>query len=58
MHAVVVEKILRVQPDVKKLYLLVRAPDNAAARQRVLHEVPYICCTFIYSLYYIDMMYI
>ncbi|OQU84474.1 hypothetical protein SORBI_3004G060700 [Sorghum bicolor] len=35
----VVEKILRVQPDVKKLYLLVRAPDNAAARQRVLHEI-------------------
>ncbi|KAG0531948.1 hypothetical protein BDA96_04G065900 [Sorghum bicolor] len=35
----VVEKILRVQPDVKKLYLLVRAPDDAAARQRVLHEI-------------------
>ncbi|WVZ77690.1 hypothetical protein U9M48_025530 [Paspalum notatum var. saurae] len=34
-----VEKILRVQPDVKRLYLLVRAPDDAAAEQRVLHEV-------------------
>ncbi|KAG0531949.1 hypothetical protein BDA96_04G066000 [Sorghum bicolor] len=34
-----VEKILRVQPDVKKLYLLVRAPDDAAAQQRVLHEI-------------------
>ncbi|KAF8759268.1 hypothetical protein HU200_010304 [Digitaria exilis] len=34
-----VEKILRVQPGVKRLYLLVRAPDDAAAEQRVLHEV-------------------
>ncbi|WVZ77692.1 hypothetical protein U9M48_025531 [Paspalum notatum var. saurae] len=34
-----VEKILRVQPDVKKLYLLVRATDDAAAEQRVLHEI-------------------
>uniref|UniRef100_A0A0Q3R6M8 Fatty acyl-CoA reductase n=1 Tax=Setaria italica TaxID=4555 RepID=A0A0Q3R6M8_SETIT len=33
-----VEKILRVQPDVKKLYLLVRVSDNTAAEQRVLHE--------------------
>jgi fatty acyl-CoA reductase len=39
MHAVVVEKILRVQPDVKKLYLLVRAPNDAATQQRVLHEI-------------------
>nr|GEY63161.1 gland-specific fatty acyl-CoA reductase 1 [Tanacetum cinerariifolium] len=29
-----VEKILRVQPNVKKLYLLVRAPDATAALQR------------------------
>jgi fatty acyl-CoA reductase len=36
---VLVEKILRVQPGVKKLYLLVRAPDDAAAHQRVLQEV-------------------
>ncbi|WVZ64480.1 hypothetical protein U9M48_013987 [Paspalum notatum var. saurae] len=34
-----VEKILRVQPNVKRLYLLVRAPDDAAAEQRVLDEV-------------------
>uniref|UniRef100_A0ACD6AMG7 Uncharacterized protein n=1 Tax=Avena sativa TaxID=4498 RepID=A0ACD6AMG7_AVESA len=34
-----VEKILRVQPDVKKLYLLVRAPDAASAEQRVLSKV-------------------
>ncbi|XP_015691412.2 fatty acyl-CoA reductase 1-like [Oryza brachyantha] len=34
-----VEKILRVQPNVRKLYLLVRAPDAAAAEQRVLNEV-------------------
>ncbi|VAI00662.1 unnamed protein product [Triticum turgidum subsp. durum] len=34
-----VEKILRVQPDVKKLYLLVRAPDVASAEQRILTQV-------------------
>ncbi|TVU10232.1 hypothetical protein EJB05_43746 [Eragrostis curvula] len=34
-----VEKMLRVQPDLRKLYLLVRAPDDAAAEQRVLDEV-------------------
>ncbi|XP_037432040.1 uncharacterized protein LOC119298835 isoform X1 [Triticum dicoccoides] len=34
-----VEKILRVQPAVKKLYLLVRAPDATSAEQRVLSEV-------------------
>ncbi|KAK3157160.1 hypothetical protein QOZ80_2AG0116980 [Eleusine coracana subsp. coracana] len=35
----VVEKILRVQPDVKQLYLMVRAPNNASAKKRVLTEV-------------------
>ncbi|KAM0828892.1 hypothetical protein ACQ4PT_067238 [Festuca glaucescens] len=34
-----VEKILRVQPDVKRLYLLVRAPDAVSAEQRVLSQV-------------------
>ncbi|TKW34624.1 hypothetical protein SEVIR_2G317800v4 [Setaria viridis] len=34
-----VEKILRVEPGVKKLYLLVRAPDDVAAEQRMLHEI-------------------
>uniref|UniRef100_A0A8R7Q090 Fatty acyl-CoA reductase n=2 Tax=Triticum urartu TaxID=4572 RepID=A0A8R7Q090_TRIUA len=34
-----VEKILRVQPDVKKLYLLVRAPDAASAEQRIQTQV-------------------
>ncbi|XP_010535677.1 PREDICTED: fatty acyl-CoA reductase 1-like [Tarenaya hassleriana] len=36
---VFVEKILRVQPNVKKLYLLVRAPDKEAAMQRLRSEV-------------------
>ncbi|KAL6650411.1 hypothetical protein ACP70R_009336 [Stipagrostis hirtigluma subsp. patula] len=35
----VVEKLLRLQPDVKKLYLLVRAPNVALAKERVLTEV-------------------
>ncbi|GKC50692.1 gland-specific fatty acyl-CoA reductase 1, partial [Tanacetum coccineum] len=34
LFIVFVEKILRVQPNVKKLYLLVRAPDATAALQR------------------------
>nr|CAE02217.2 OSJNBb0002N06.7 [Oryza sativa Japonica Group]CAH66593.1 OSIGBa0092G14.4 [Oryza sativa] len=33
-----VKKILRVQPEVRKLYQLVRAPDAAAAEERVLTE--------------------
>jgi fatty acyl-CoA reductase len=33
--AVLVEKILRVQPDVHKIYLVVRAIDEASAKQRV-----------------------
>ncbi|KAF3439409.1 hypothetical protein FNV43_RR17687 [Rhamnella rubrinervis] len=34
-----VEKILRVQPNVKKLYLLLRAPDTKSAAQRFQNEV-------------------
>ncbi|KAF7099215.1 hypothetical protein CFC21_100877 [Triticum aestivum] len=34
-----VEKILRVQPDVRKLYLIVRAADTASAENRVLTEI-------------------
>jgi hypothetical protein len=40
---VLVEKILRVQPDVKKIYLPVRAADAAAAKRRVETEV----CIFL-----------
>ncbi|KAF7034213.1 hypothetical protein CFC21_045261 [Triticum aestivum] len=35
---VLVEKILRVQPDVKKLYLLIRAPDAESAKLRIQTE--------------------
>ncbi|TYJ26446.1 hypothetical protein E1A91_A07G120300v1 [Gossypium mustelinum] len=34
-----VEKILRVQPNVKKLYLLVRAADHKSAIHRLHHEI-------------------
>ncbi|CAN6211290.1 unnamed protein product [Urochloa humidicola] len=34
-----VEKILRVEPGVKKIYLLIRASNDAAAQQRVIQEV-------------------
>lgn len=36
---ILVEKILRVQPEVKKIYLLVRAVDAQSAHQRVQDEV-------------------
>ncbi|KAJ4721489.1 Fatty acyl-CoA reductase [Melia azedarach] len=36
---VFVEKILRIQPNVKKLYLLIRAEDTKSATQRMFHEV-------------------
>lgn len=39
LAAVLVEKILRVQPDVKRIYLPVRAPDAASAKKRVETEV-------------------
>ncbi|KAL9248434.1 Alcohol-forming fatty acyl-CoA reductase-like protein [Drosera capensis] len=34
-----VEKLLRVQPNLKKLYLLVRAKDNKSAADRLKHEI-------------------
>jgi len=34
-----VEKILRLQPNVKKIYLLLRAPDEKSAMQRLRSEV-------------------
>jgi fatty acyl-CoA reductase len=39
MDAVFVEKVLRVQPNLKKLYLLVRAADAKSATYRLQNEV-------------------
>ena len=39
MNAVFVEKILRVQPNIKMIYLLLRASDNDLATQRFCHKV-------------------
>ncbi|PHT97891.1 Fatty acyl-CoA reductase 1 [Capsicum chinense] len=36
---ILTEKILRVQPNVKKLYLLIRAPDSNSAKHRFNNEV-------------------
>ncbi|PRQ34450.1 putative oxidoreductase [Rosa chinensis] len=36
---VLVEKILRVQPNVKRLYLLLRAPDAKSATYRMNNEI-------------------
>nr|XP_009771272.1 PREDICTED: probable fatty acyl-CoA reductase 5 [Nicotiana sylvestris] len=38
-HKVLTEKILRVQPNVKKLYLLIRATYSISAKQRFTNEV-------------------
>ncbi|MFS7956504.1 putative alcohol-forming fatty acyl-CoA reductase [Helianthus anomalus] len=48
-----VEKILRVQPNVNKLYLLVRATDAKSALQRFNTEVRivYICFKSCVSVY-------
>ncbi|KAK6805335.1 hypothetical protein RDI58_003120 [Solanum bulbocastanum] len=35
---ILTEKILRVQPNVKKIYLLIRAPDSNSAKQRFNNE--------------------
>jgi hypothetical protein len=51
--AVLVEKILRVQPDVHKIYLVVRAIDEASAKQRVQQEVGPCACVYIYIYIYI-----
>ncbi|WVZ65313.1 hypothetical protein U9M48_014698 [Paspalum notatum var. saurae] len=39
LDAVLVEKILRLQPRVKRLYLLVRARDQVSAKERVRSEI-------------------
>lgn len=39
LHSVFLEKVLRVQPNVKKLYLLLRAADAKAATHRFHNEV-------------------
>ncbi|GJM87884.1 hypothetical protein PR202_ga03883 [Eleusine coracana subsp. coracana] len=36
---ILLEKILRVQPDVKKVFLLVRAADMSVAEERVFNEI-------------------
>lgn len=39
VFSVLLEKILRVQPNVKKLYLLLRAADAKSATHRLNNEV-------------------
>jgi len=52
MHAVLVEKILRVQPDANKIYLLVRGKDASSAKQRVQEEVIISLCLHTSLLLY------
>jgi fatty acyl-CoA reductase len=39
INAIFMEKMLRVQPNVKKIYLLSRAPGAKSASQRLQNEV-------------------
>lgn len=43
MPAVLLEKILRTQPNIKKIFLLIRAKDSESARQRFNNEVKHNC---------------
>ena len=45
------EKILRVQPNVKKLYLLLRAEDSKSATRR-LHDEVYNYTNICYLAYF------
>ncbi|KAG8655122.1 hypothetical protein MANES_04G005501v8 [Manihot esculenta] len=51
-----VEKILRVQPNVKKLYLLLRAADATSASYRFHNEVIYIRSSKCLILYLLDSL--
>ncbi|GJN13046.1 hypothetical protein PR202_ga31379 [Eleusine coracana subsp. coracana] len=46
-----VEKILRLQPGIKRVYLLVRAGDEATARRRVQSEVRFFFLTTVHEYY-------
>lgn len=46
-YVVFVEKILRVQPNIKKLYLLIRASDSNSAMHRLHSEVLYLHVIYI-----------
>jgi len=48
VNAVLVEKILRVQPNIKKLYLLLRAADSEEATKRLHDEVVIKYLTYVY----------
>jgi hypothetical protein len=51
LRTVLVEKILRVQPDVKKIFLLVRASDVESAKLRIQMEVKYfIIASFLHRI--------
>jgi len=39
MSAVLIEKILRMQPGIGKLFLIIRAEDSASALKRLKNEV-------------------
>ena len=44
--AVLVEKILRVQPNVRQLYLLIKAEDSSRAKRRLQEEI---LCTDLFE---------
>lgn len=48
---VLLEKILRVQPNVKKVYLLLRAQDAKSATHRFQNEVQVLKHVFMWKLW-------
>lgn len=54
--AVFVEKVLRAQPDVSKLFLLVRAEDDRSAQLRLHDEVNNKICVYFFFLSEMHML--
>jgi len=52
-----VEKILRVQPKVKKLYLLLRAVDTKSAEERLHNEVKSSSSFFLF-FFILNLLYV
>jgi hypothetical protein len=49
ISAVLIEKILRIQPDTGKLFLILRADNPVSALKRLQNEVRYLLCLLMYS---------
>jgi fatty acyl-CoA reductase len=55
---VFLEKVLRVQPNVKKLFLLLRASDDKSAESRLQNEVNECINVIVYKYIYMVVRYV